>query len=305
MNEDNRLDYATYDSSRTYLKSALEHMLAAGRSVRDLSEFALDKFGSDFLPYLQQFQREVRQGRINIDGLSRAARDAVLGHHVSDEQRDELIRQTAYLRAEQRGFTGGSPEQDWLEAEREVDTRLAQQAGLVVKGSKALASVTAVVEKELSNSRKVVIGWLDRKSPAAPAVEKKVAGRNKPAARLVRAGTAKRAAANARGQDAKANGKTASTRKAPVKGAATTPKRAVTTGKKTTASGRAASASRTGTAKRATATTGSRTGTAKRAAAATGTRTGTAKKKASVAAGARSGTKRRTAAGSKVRKTRR
>ncbi|MBC7794179.1 MAG: DUF2934 domain-containing protein [Clostridia bacterium] len=34
--------------------------------------------------------------------------------------RDSLIRQAAYLRAERRGFVGGSPIADWLEAEKEL-----------------------------------------------------------------------------------------------------------------------------------------------------------------------------------------
>jgi len=33
----------------------------------------------------------------------------------------DLIAREAYLRAEQRGFQGGSPLLDWLEAEAEVD----------------------------------------------------------------------------------------------------------------------------------------------------------------------------------------
>ena len=35
--------------------------------------------------------------------------------------REALIRQAAYFRAESRGFAGGSPERDWLDAEAEVD----------------------------------------------------------------------------------------------------------------------------------------------------------------------------------------
>jgi len=35
-----------------------------------------------------------------------------------------MIAETAYYRAEQRGFQGGSPEQDWLESEAEIDRRL-------------------------------------------------------------------------------------------------------------------------------------------------------------------------------------
>ncbi|MEW6488253.1 MAG: DUF2934 domain-containing protein [Thermodesulfobacteriota bacterium] len=48
------------------------------------------------------------------------------GTHALDRER--MIRQAAYYRAERRGFLGGSPEQDWLEAEAEVDQSLAMQA---------------------------------------------------------------------------------------------------------------------------------------------------------------------------------
>lgn len=34
--------------------------------------------------------------------------------------RQQLIAEQAYLIAERRGFAGGSPEQDWLDAEREI-----------------------------------------------------------------------------------------------------------------------------------------------------------------------------------------
>ena len=32
-----------------------------------------------------------------------------------------MIAEAAYFRAERRGFQGGCPIQDWLEAEREID----------------------------------------------------------------------------------------------------------------------------------------------------------------------------------------
>jgi hypothetical protein len=38
--------------------------------------------------------------------------------------REQMIRERAYLRAEKRGFVGGDPVQDWLEAEAEVDRLL-------------------------------------------------------------------------------------------------------------------------------------------------------------------------------------
>jgi hypothetical protein len=38
-------------------------------------------------------------------------------------RRFHMIAEAAYYRAAQRGFQGGNPEQDWLEAEREIDRR--------------------------------------------------------------------------------------------------------------------------------------------------------------------------------------
>jgi hypothetical protein len=43
---------------------------------------------------------------------------------LSAEERRRLIAEAAYLRAEQRGFIGGDPEKDWMEAEADLDARL-------------------------------------------------------------------------------------------------------------------------------------------------------------------------------------
>jgi hypothetical protein len=48
------------------------------------------------------------------------------GAGVDVNARRQWIAETAYLRAERRGFVGGNPEQDWLEAEREIDHLLLQ-----------------------------------------------------------------------------------------------------------------------------------------------------------------------------------
>jgi DNA-binding transcriptional LysR family regulator len=45
---------------------------------------------------------------------------------VSEQRRQELIAQVAYRHAEERGFAGGDPARDWLEAEREVDKFLSR-----------------------------------------------------------------------------------------------------------------------------------------------------------------------------------
>jgi len=48
------------------------------------------------------------------------------GGAVDVDARRRLIAECAYLRAERRGFMCGSPEQDWLEAEMEIDQLLLQ-----------------------------------------------------------------------------------------------------------------------------------------------------------------------------------
>ena len=47
---------------------------------------------------------------------------------IGADERIQLIAAAAYFRAERRGFAGGSPEQDWLEAEAEVDRTLQASA---------------------------------------------------------------------------------------------------------------------------------------------------------------------------------
>ena len=48
------------------------------------------------------------------------------GPAVDADARRRLIEQCAYLRAERRGFAGGDPRQDWLDAEMEIDQLLLQ-----------------------------------------------------------------------------------------------------------------------------------------------------------------------------------
>ena len=44
---------------------------------------------------------------------------------VTPEERQHMIAEAAYFRAEHRAFLGGSLEQDWLESEVEIDKILA------------------------------------------------------------------------------------------------------------------------------------------------------------------------------------
>ena len=43
---------------------------------------------------------------------------------ITEKERHDLIAHAAYLAAARRGFQGGSPERDWLDAEAEIDASL-------------------------------------------------------------------------------------------------------------------------------------------------------------------------------------
>jgi len=43
---------------------------------------------------------------------------------ITASEREQLIAEAAYYRAERRGFQGGDPVQDWIEAEVEVERTL-------------------------------------------------------------------------------------------------------------------------------------------------------------------------------------
>ena len=43
---------------------------------------------------------------------------------VNEAQRRQMVAEAAYFRAERRGFAGGDPVTDWIEAEVEIDERV-------------------------------------------------------------------------------------------------------------------------------------------------------------------------------------
>lgn len=61
-------------------------------------------------------------GEISAAKKSKKATGVMGG--VTPEQRYRMICDAAYYRAERRGFIGGHPEQDWVEAELEIDQLL-------------------------------------------------------------------------------------------------------------------------------------------------------------------------------------
>lgn len=153
----------TYENVRGYLQAVLEHLLAAGRSTHELVDFAVDKFGHSVVPYLTRFQQEIREGQVNVKNLAESARTAVFGVQVTDEQREQMIREAAYFRAQRRGFPQGESAENWAKAEKEVDALLEQQAGVVGRARKALTAAVSVAEQEVAQAKDAVAAWLAKK----------------------------------------------------------------------------------------------------------------------------------------------
>lgn len=102
-------------------------------SVRNMS-IELESMRNRVRNLEQKLETALTQAISKLKGSSRSTQIGS-GHHmdelvisvISNEYRKELIAKTAYFRAEERGFTGGDPAQDWLEAEAEVDRYLMEQ----------------------------------------------------------------------------------------------------------------------------------------------------------------------------------
>ena len=65
-----------------------------------------------------------RMRRQSLSPSAMAPRQEASGSSVSWEERQRMIAEAAYYKAEHRGFQGGDPQRDWCEAEAEVDARL-------------------------------------------------------------------------------------------------------------------------------------------------------------------------------------
>lgn len=153
-----------YESIKVHFKKSLEQVTNTGHTVREFGQFILDKFGTAYVTYLRQFLSDVREGEVKIKGLSEAARKSITGHRVSVEEREALVREEAYLLAERRGFAPGQEADDWTAAEAEIDRRLAEEAGLIARGRKVLASTAADIEREFKNLKGITTTWLEEKS---------------------------------------------------------------------------------------------------------------------------------------------
>ncbi len=81
---------------------------------------------------------------------------------VTPEERHRMIAETAYFLAQERGFHGGDPVADWIEAERRVDRQLLTVTAArlvehlesgVVAASKSLTSLKRRVSTKAASAR--------------------------------------------------------------------------------------------------------------------------------------------------------
>jgi hypothetical protein len=66
-------------------------------------------------------------GEVVMKGGTPAKKSAAMKRRngvVTPDERHRMIAETAFLKAEQRGFQGCDPVEDWLQAEQEVDRAL-------------------------------------------------------------------------------------------------------------------------------------------------------------------------------------
>jgi len=165
MNDETQFDQQSYEAVRPYLQRIMEQFIAAGRTLRDFVDFTMEKFGDAVLPYLRRFLAELEQGVVAVTHFGQNAWSTLFGRNVTLEQRRKMIEEAAYFRAQQRGFAGGDPSRDWVEAEREIDAMLAEETGLFERGRKAVAAVTAAAEREWNEIVSSVSQWLSSHKP--------------------------------------------------------------------------------------------------------------------------------------------
>lgn len=164
---DTQTDRARCEAAKAYIRPVLEQMLETGRDLCGFAESVAKKLGDTVTPFMRNTLDDLREGRVDVRGLSESVKTMLFGQQVAAEQREDMVRTAAYFRAIQRGFAEGHAEEDWLAAEREIDERLARESGLVQKGYQTLESAAAIAEKELAQLKQTVSEWIGRQSPSS------------------------------------------------------------------------------------------------------------------------------------------
>jgi len=102
------------------LADALRLSLARGGSVHGFTRYALRRFGRRVIPHLEHLYAQVAAGEVSVPRVSVSPPSPA---PIDPQRRQEMIANTAYLKAERAGFSG-DPQRYWDEAEAEVDRQL-------------------------------------------------------------------------------------------------------------------------------------------------------------------------------------
>ena len=114
----------SYQMLVRFLSSLKIPMIAALRDSQVFMHAAAQGIGIAEMP-AHKIRNDIPQINAVVSWLDK--RRAAI-HHM--QQRQAMIEQVAYGYAESRGFQGGDPANDWIEAEREVDSRLGESASV-------------------------------------------------------------------------------------------------------------------------------------------------------------------------------
>jgi hypothetical protein len=106
-------------AERLTMKNLSEELVSLRKQVQELELQLEGKIEAT----LEKAAEKLRT-RIEANQAAREQITPVHGTGIHVDERQRMIAEEAYLRAERRGFTGGDPAQDWVEAEIEIDRRL-------------------------------------------------------------------------------------------------------------------------------------------------------------------------------------
>jgi hypothetical protein len=73
--------------------------------------------------------------------------------NIGFDERRQRIAEAAYFRAEKRGFTGGDPVADWINAEHEIDAELRRNGNLLLGHSEMNAPTAKPPKSPRKKSR--------------------------------------------------------------------------------------------------------------------------------------------------------
>jgi hypothetical protein len=144
-----------------YFNSTLEHMVSAGHGIKEFSEFTLEHLGETVRPHIRNFAKDVRMGVIKVKGITAATRVKILGQHIDEAEREQMIREAAYFLAEKRNFIGGDAETDWYQAEKIVSSQLDEESGLTGKSFKRVEYLSSEIKTKLETVEHDVKQWVN------------------------------------------------------------------------------------------------------------------------------------------------